>query len=170
MGDMWSSRSMSEPFDPVQTANESAREAAKHLLRNSRFGTIATLNENGYPFASLISFALDRSEIPFVLVSRLSNHTKHLLADPRCSLLLGEPGKGDPLAHPRISIQCSAKPVDRNSDEIIILRTLFLARHAKAAIYIDFPDFLFIRLTMMEASLNGGFGKAYRLTALDLGG
>jgi putative heme iron utilization protein len=82
--------------------------------------------------------------------------------------LLGEPDKGDPLAHPRITIQCSAARIDRDSDETIILRTLFLSRHPKSALYIDFPDFLFIRLTMMEASLNGGFGKAFRLTALDL--
>ena len=159
---------MAEPFDPVQSANESARETTRQLLREARFGTLATINENGYPFASLVTFALDRAQTPFLLVSRLSGHTKHLLADPRCSLLVGEPGKGDPLAHARITIQCSASIVDRASDENIILRTLFLARHPKAALYIDFADFLYIRLTMMEAGLNGGFGKAFRLKSDDL--
>lgn len=159
---------MAEPFDPVQSANESARETTRQLLREARFGTLATMNENGYPFASLVTFALDRAQTPFLLVSRLSGHTKHLLADPRCSLLVGEPGKGDPLAHARITIQCSANIIDRASDENIILRTLFIARHPKAALYIDFPDFLYIRLTMMEASLNGGFGKAFRLKSDDL--
>jgi len=159
---------MAKPFDPVQSANEEARETTRQLLREARFGTLATINENGYPFASLVTFALDRVQTPFLLVSRLSGHTKHLLADPRCSLLVGEPGKGDPLAHARITIQCSANIIDRASDENIILRTLFIARHPKAALYIDFPDFLYIRLTMMEASLNGGFGKAFRLKSDDL--
>ena len=159
---------MAQPFDPVQSANEEARETTRHLLRDARFATLATINENFYPFASLVTFALDRDEMPFLLVSRLSGHTKHLLADPRCSLLVGEPGKGDPLAHARITIQCSASIIDRASDENIILRTLFIARHPKAALYIDFPDFLYIRLTMMEASLNGGFGKAFRLKSDDL--
>ena len=159
---------MAEHFDPVQSANESARESARSLINSARFGTIATLDENGYPFASLITFALDRKQTPFLYVSRLSAHTKHLLANPRCSLLVGDPGKGDPLAHPRITIQCSATVLDPASDEIIILRTIFLARHPKAALYIDFPDFLYIRLTMIEASLNGGFGKAYRLKPHDL--
>jgi len=159
---------MAKPFDPVQSANEEARETTRQLLREARFGTLATINENGYPFASLVTFALDRMQTPFLLVSRLSGHTKHLLADPRCSLLVGEPGKGDPLAHARITIQCSASIIDRASDENIILRTLFIARHPKAALYIDFPDFLYIRLTMMEASLNGGFGKAFRLKSDDL--
>jgi hypothetical protein len=159
---------MAEPFDPVQSANESARETTRQLLREARIGTLATMNENGYPFASLVTYALDRAQTPFLMVSRLSGHTKHLLADPRCSLLVGEPGKGDPLAHARITIQCSASIIDRASDENIILRTLFIARHPKAALYIDFPDFLYIRLTMMEASLNGGFGKAFRLKSDDL--
>ncbi len=159
---------MAKPFDPVQSANEEARETTRQLLREARFGTLATINENGYPFASLVTFALDRAQTPFLLVSRLSGHTKHLLADQRCSLLVGEPGKGDPLAHARITIQCSASIIDRASDENIILRTLFIARHPKAALYIDFPDFLYIRLTMMEASLNGGFGKAFRLKSDDL--
>ena len=159
---------MAKPFDPVQYANEEARETTRQLLREARFGTLATINENGYPFASLVTFALDRAQTPFLLVSRLSGHTKHLLADQRCSLLVGEPGKGDPLAHARITIQCSASIIDRASDENIILRTLFIARHPKAALYIDFPDFLYIRLTMMEASLNGGFGKAFRLKSDDL--
>ena len=159
---------MAQPFDPVQSANEEARETTRHLLRDARFATLATINENFYPFASLVTFALDRDGTPFLLVSRLSGHTKHLLADPRCSLLVGEPGKGDPLAHARITIQCSASIIDRASDENIILRTLFIARHPKAALYNDFPDFLYIRLTMMEASLNGGFGKAFRLKSDDL--
>ena len=159
---------MAQPVDPVQAANEEARETTRHLLRDARFATLATINENFYPFASLVTFALDRDGTPFLLVSRLSGHTKHLLADPRCSLLVGEPGKGDPLAHARITIQCSASIIDRASDENIILRTLFIARHPKAALYIDFPDFLYIRLTMMEASLNGGFGKAFRLKSDDL--
>ena len=159
---------MAENFDPVQSANDSARETARLLLQEARFGTLATIQDNGYPFASLITFALDGARTPFLLVSRLSHHTKHLLADPRCSLLVGEPGKGDPLAHARITLQCSASIVDRTSDENLSLRDLFLARHPKAALYIDFPDFLYIRLTIEEASLNGGFGKAFRLSCDDL--
>jgi putative heme iron utilization protein len=45
------------------------------------------------------------------------------------------------------------------------LKTLYLARHPKAQLYADFPDFIFIRLKPLGASLNGGFGKAFRLTA-----
>ena len=41
---------------------------------------------------------------PVFFISRLSAHFPNLEADPRCSLLIGEPGKGDPLAHPRMTL------------------------------------------------------------------
>ena len=40
------------------------------------------------------------------------------------------------------------------------LRARFLARHPKAALYADFGDFAFWRLTIESAHLNGGFAKA----------
>jgi hypothetical protein len=35
--------------------------------------------------------------------------------------------------------------------------------------YVDFGDFGFVRLVPLSALLNGGFGRAVRLTAQDLG-
>ena len=99
----------------------------------------------------------------------LAAHTKALLASPRCSLLIGEPGKGDPLAWPRISLQCDAEQIGSDNPEREHLRARFLRRHPKASLYIDFPDFMFFRLVPASASLNGGFGKAYALTPDDLG-
>ncbi|NBR11727.1 MAG: HugZ family protein [Alphaproteobacteria bacterium] len=154
-----------KPFDPVRDANEEALRTAHHLLKDTRFASLATLDADGHPFASLVSFALDRAGAPFLFVSRLSAHTQHLLANPRAALLVGEPGKGDPLAHARMTVQCQAEPVPKDSDDVILLKTLYLARHPKAQLYADFPDFIFIRLKPLGASLNGGFGKAFRLTA-----
>ncbi len=37
-----------------------------------------------------------------------------------------------------------------------------------AKLYYDFSDFLMYRLTPSECDLNGGFGKAFNLTAADL--
>ena len=157
-----------KPFDPVRDANAEALATAHHLLKDTRYASLATLDAAGHPSASLVSFALDRTGKPFVFVSRLSAHTQHLLADPRAALLVGEPGKGDPLAHARMTVQCRAEPVAKDSDDVILLKTLYLARHPKAALYADFPDFIFIRLVPLGAALNGGFGKAFRLTADDI--
>jgi len=83
------------------------------------------------------------------------------------SLLCGEPGKGDPLAYPRLTVQCLAEPVAADGPDHRRLRNRFLARHPKSALYIDFADFRFIRLPVQTASLNGGFGRAYHLTGDD---
>ena len=56
--------------------------------------------------APRVAVATDAQGTPVTLVSDLSHHTRALRADPACSLLVGEPGeKGDPLTHPRLSLQ-----------------------------------------------------------------
>lgn len=101
---------------------------------------------------------------PLILVSELSTHTKALRANPACSLLLGEPGvRGDPLTHPRITLHARAEPA-RKSDH----RDQWLSTHPKARLYFDFADFILFELIPTGADLNGGFGKAFRLTPDDL--
>ena len=98
---------------------------------------------------------------PVVLISTLATHTKALLTDPRCALLFGEPGRGDPMAWPRITVLCEARRIERDTESDNLLRQRFLRRHPKAKLYAGFPDFAFFRLVPKSASLNGGFGRAY---------
>ncbi|PKP67608.1 MAG: pyridoxamine 5'-phosphate oxidase, partial [Alphaproteobacteria bacterium HGW-Alphaproteobacteria-5] len=104
----------------------------------------------------------------FFPASGLSAHTRALAQDPRCSLLIGEPGKGDPLAHPRLSLVASAARVEKAGETHARLRRRYLARHPKSEIYLDLPDFAFYRLDCERAFLNGGFGKAFDLAAGDM--
>jgi len=153
----------------LRETDDEARRMARKLVRGARFMALAVIDvETGFPSASRALTATDLDGIPVILASALSAHTKGLLADPRCSLLAGEPGKGDPLAHPRITLQCRAEPVDRQTDAHAQIRERFLDRHPKAALYVDFPDFRFFRLIPQSASLNGGFGRAYALVGTDL--
>ena len=154
--------------DPIRPTDDQARALARNLLDHARWAALSTLDESGHPSASLVSFALDEDRNPVLLVSSLSSHTSQLRQDPRCALLVGEPGKGDPLAHPRVTISCTADFIVRPSAEHDRLRPLYLKRQPKAELYIDFGDFTFVKLTPLAASLNGGFGKAYRLTSTDL--
>ncbi|TXM87228.1 DUF2470 domain-containing protein, partial [Methylobacterium sp. WL122] len=48
------------------------------------------------------------------------------------------------------------------------VRARFLARHPKAALYADFPDFGFFALEPTAGHLNGGFAKAATLTKAEL--
>jgi putative heme iron utilization protein len=139
-------------FDPVATA--------RTLLRTIRAGALATLDPGGgFPFASLVTVATDHDGSPLFLVSRLSAHTLNLEQDPRASLLLAETGKGDPLAYPRLTVAGRAERIAGPR-----VRDRFLARHPKARLYVDFPDFSFLRLAMAGGHLNGGFARAAGVT------
>ncbi len=160
---------MAEKTSLLRETDDAARTQARTLLRGARFATLAVIDPGtGFPNASRVLLAPAPDGVPAILVSSLSAHTRALLADPRCSLLVGEPGKGDPLAHPRLSVQAEAESVARDSRMHGWLRERFLARHPKSALYIDFGDFRFVVLKPVRASLNGGFGKAYALEAEDL--
>jgi heme iron utilization protein len=145
-----------QPFAPLPENTFDGLALAKILLRATPAGALATLTRDaGYPFASLTSVATDCDGAPLLLISGLAHHTKNLRADARGSLLLAEGGKGDPLAHPRLTVVGRLAPT---SDPRA--RARFLRRHPKAALYADFPDFSFWRLEPEAAHLNGGFARA----------
>ena len=148
-------------FEPVALA--------KTLLRATRAGTLATLDRNsGHPFASLVNVATDVDGSPLILVSKLATHTANLEADGRASLLLAETGKGDALAHPRLTVLGAFAQVDRQAADEPRIRRRFLTRHPKSELYVGFGDFAFWRMTVVSAHLNGGFARAADLAAADL--
>jgi len=114
---------------------------AKTLLHTIRVATLATLNPDGAPFATLTAIGLDADGAPLLLLSRLAAHTQNLERDARLSLLLAQGGSGDPLAHPRLTLTGVAA---RTTDAAI--RSRYLRRNPKAALYADFPDFSFWRV------------------------
>lgn len=157
------------PKDVLRETDAEAIRLARTLLRTARFGAMGVLDPtSGAPYVSRVAVASDHDGAPIILVSALSGHTAGLVADPRCSLLLGEPGKGDPLAYPRISIACRAERIAFEDPRHVRIEGRFLSRNSKAKLYSGFADFSFFRLEPQSASLNGGFGKAYALIADDL--
>lgn len=155
--------------DVIRKTDAAAIRLAKTLVRGARFGALAVIEPgSGSPLASRVGVATDIDGTPLILVSMLSAHTGAILADPRCSLLVGEPGKGDPLAHPRISLACRAARLERGSGEHARAERRYLNRNPKAKLYAGLGDFSIFRLEPERASLNGGFGKAYLLDRTDL--
>jgi putative heme iron utilization protein len=160
---------MSEKKDTIRETDAEAIRLAGTLLRGARFGALAVIEAGtGVPWASRVGVATDCDGTPLILISMLAAHTGALLADPRCSLLVGEPGKGDALAHPRLTLVCHAKRLERESPDGERARRRYLNRNPKAKLYAQLGDFSFFRLEIERASLNGGFGKAYLLTRDDL--
>jgi putative heme iron utilization protein len=145
------------PRDPRQPQDFDPVALGRMLLRAGRVAALGTLDpETGFPVTTLATYATDIDGSPILLVSGLSHHTKNLAADPRCSLLIAQGGKGDPLAHPRLTLLALAA-----KSEDAVIRRRFLARHPKAKLYVDFPDFAFLRLAPNRMLLNGGFARAF---------
>ena len=157
--------------DPIRPTDDAARALARDLLAAARFAALGTLEPGtGAPLVSRVALGL-HDGVPVTLVSDLSQHSAALRADPRASLLVGEPGpKGDPLTHPRLTVQVRAAVVARDDPGHAAFRARWLALHPKAKLYVDFGDFRFVRLAPVAAFLNGGFGRAYALAPEDLAG
>lgn len=153
----------------IRQTDDTARATARQLLRTARHAALGFIDpQDAFPSVSRVLLATDIDGMPALLVSGLSTHTKGLAADPRASLLFGEPGKGDPLAHPRLTVHGQAEEITKDGSAYERFRRRFLARHPKASLYIVFPDFSISRMAITAARLNAGFGRAYVLTADDL--
>lgn len=151
-----------------QPVDDDARRLGRTLLRTARFGALAVIDpDDGAPAVSRVNVATDMAGVPGFLISQLSPHFAALEADARCSLLLGEPGKGDPLAHPRLTLIGRAERMTGGSARTAFRRR-FLWRHPKSALYADFGDMAFWRLIPGRALLNGGYGKAFAPAPADL--
>lgn len=160
---------MADKINPIRATDGDARALARQLIDDARFGALAVCDpETGAPYVSRVGVGTDASGVPVILISTLSRHTQGLLRDPRCSLLVGEPGKGEALTHPRITLMCIAVRIDRDGPEHEETARLYLLRQPKAQLYLGLGDFNFFRLRIEKAYLNGGFGKAFALTQHDL--
>ena len=157
------------PNDPVQPADEDARNLARQLLSLGHAALAWEDPDTGAPGISRIAFARDPQVGLLTLVSGLAPHFRALRDRPDCALMLGEVGaKGDPLTHPRLMIHARASFVAADDPDRPAIRARWLQRNPKATIYIDLPDFAFVRLQPVLALLNGGFARAFHLAPADL--
>jgi hypothetical protein len=83
--------------------------------------TIATLStvsrkRSGYPFGSLMPYAIDGTGRPIFLISNMAMHTQNIQADHRASLFVGQGGDGDPLGTARATLVGDVLPI--SEDEV----------------------------------------------------
>jgi putative heme iron utilization protein len=110
----------------------------------------------------LVTVAFDDGH-PVFLMSELAEHTKHLHADPRASLLVAESCVDDPLANARMTLLGECWPAaDRKA-----AAKVFLARHPEAARYAHFEDFAYWRLELSAIRYTGGYGRMSWVSATD---
>ncbi len=137
--------------------------SARLLLRSARGGTLATIG-NGQPFASLVTPAAAADASILLLLSSLAEHTRHLQADPRCSVMVAGPATGlNPQTAPRLTVTGLAEP-----EPDVRLKVRWVALHPYAAFYAGFGDFALWRVRPLAGLFIGGFASATRLEKADL--
>ena len=151
------------PGAPPDAPADTPAWAARKLLRAARVGTLAT-SMQGQPFASLVTPATAPDLAVLLLLSELSEHTRHLRADPRCSLLVYGTAEGiNPQTAPRVTVTGLGETVADAA-----LKARYLAVHPYAALYAGFGDFALWRVRPVNGLYVGGFARAARLRAADL--
>ena len=157
---------------PIRPTDDEARGLARKLIDGARFGSLAVVHPDTHsPHVTRIGIAAALDGSPISLISDLALHTTALRENGRCSLLLGEPpGKGDPLAFARLTLDLTANFIARESPEFAALQKAYLSANPKAVLYANFADFNIVQFRPISGALNGGFGKAYDLTPKDLTG
>lgn len=141
-------------------------ERVRTLLASERVATLATqsVRHPGWPFASVMPYALTEDAAPLFLISGMAIHTQNMIADPRASLLVMQSGGGDdPLGSPRATLLGTAQRIESTD----ALRAAYLDRHPSAKYWIDFSDFSFFRLEVTDVYFVGGFGVMGWVDAVD---
>lgn len=141
-------------------------ERVRTLLASERVGTLATQSARhpGWPFASVMPYALTDDGSPLLLISGMAIHTQNLIGDARASLLVMQSGSGaDPLGSPRATLLGTAHRIESTE----ALRSAYLDRHPSAKYWIEFSDFSFFRLDVTDVYFVGGFGVMGWVDAVD---
>jgi putative heme iron utilization protein len=143
-------------------------ERARTLIYLGRIGSLSTLSRKqpGFPFGSVMPYGLDDEGRPVFLISTMAMHTQNLQADPRASLLIiQEAADGEPLGASRVTLVGNVLPTPEL--EVAEARKLYLERHANSKYWVDFEDFSFYRMQVVDVYYVGGFGVMGWVSAID---
>jgi heme iron utilization protein len=129
---------------------------ALELLRSQKSGVLCTHSERmiGFPYGSHAPYALSSRNEPFFFFSGLAVHTKNLQHNANASLLVSE----NDVSGGRLNLFGSITPV-ADDGEIAALRGLYLREHPESKQWIDFGDFSFYKLELVNVYWVGGFGE-----------
>ncbi len=142
-----------------EVAEPTFAERARTLVYLGRVGSLSTLSRKqiGFPFGSVMPYGLDDHTNPVFLISTMAMHTQNMQADPRSSLLVTQPDTiGDPLGASRVTLLGNILPVP--VPEVAEARKLYLDRYANSKYWVDFDDFSFYRMDVVDVYYVGGFG------------
>lgn len=141
-------------------------EKSRTIIEKLGKGVLCTMHQElQYPYGSTINLAVDDEGRPFTFVSTMAEHTANLLTSSKCSVVVTEEqGTGDQLAQARMTIVGDMSQTDKTET----LKSQFLHHHPEA-FYVDFDDFVCMRMTVKAIRYIGGFGEMSWVEPTDYG-
>lgn len=134
-------------------------ERTRTLLHRHATGYLSTHSQRheGFPFGSVMPYALDEAGRPIFLISKMAMHTQNLDKNPRASLLVPEEeAVRNPLGAGRVTLVGTAENVA--GDDLAAVRETYLEEHSNAKYWVDYKDFGFYRMEIVDVYFVGGFG------------
>ncbi|XP_039061197.1 uncharacterized protein LOC120205377 [Hibiscus syriacus] len=135
--------------------------AVRNLMEQARFAHLCTVmsrmhhRREGYPFGTLVDFAPDSMGHPIFSFSPLAIHTRNLLADPRCSLVVQIPGWSG-LSNARVTIFGDVYPLPEHEQEWA--HKQYIAKHHQGTSQ-QWGNFYYFRMqNISDIYFIGGFG------------
>ncbi|KAK3123895.1 hypothetical protein QOZ80_8AG0637680 [Eleusine coracana subsp. coracana] len=135
--------------------------AVRNLMEQARFAHLCSVmsgmhhRRTGYPFGSLVDFANDSMGHPIFSLSPLAIHTRNLLADPRCTLVVQVPGWSG-LSNARVTIFGDVYPLPADQQEWA--HKQYVAKHQQWASQ-QWGNFYYYRMhNISDIYFIGGFG------------
>ena len=147
------------PSNQPPLPEPSFAERARTLLYLERIGSLSThsLKQPGFPFGSVMPYAVDDHGRPIFLISTMAMHTQNLQADARASLLVTQTDSArDVLGASRVTLVGDVVPIEE--PEVADARKLYLASYENSKYWVDFDDFSFYRMKVVDVYYVGGFG------------
>ena len=140
-------------------------ERARTLASLGRIGSLSTHSRKlpGFPFGSVMPYAVDAAGRPVFFISTMAMHTQNLHQDRRASLLITQPeASGDPLGSARVTLAGEVGEVPAAE-----VRELYLSRYENARFWQDYTDFAYYRMEIAGVYFIGGFGVMGWVAAAD---
>ena len=141
-------------------------ERVRTLMYLQPIGSLSTLSKKheGWPFGSVMPYGLDQMGNPTFLISTMAIHTQNLRYSPKASLLVMEAAVDeDPLERARVTIMGEITQV--SEEDLATVKESYLNQHQEARYWVDFGDFAFYRMKIIDLYFVGGFGMMGWVTA-----
>lgn len=117
-----------------------------------------SLEYPGFPFGSVVPYALNAQGSPVVLISSIAQHTKNVAQDAKVSLTMTATDGGDVQANARLCLLGELKAMDPADEDA---QERYFHYFEQAKLYFDVHDFAFYEFHPVAVRYIGGFGKIF---------